>query len=110
MRMMFLVLICLPGVLAAQDWAVRDGDAALSRADLQRMTEGPPLVFYDDGTSRFSAGGSYSYSYANGGGTAFGTYEIGSDGEICIAYRNGFSRCDRYVRNGGRLVLLTEAG
>ena len=32
------------------------------------------------------------------------------DGIICIVYRNGFDRCDMYVRSGGRLVVLTEDG
>ena len=37
-------------------------------------------------------------------------FEIGEQGQICIQYRNGFGRCDTYVRNAGRLVLLTEKG
>lgn len=94
----------------AQDWAIRDGDTRLTRAQAHDLTAGRTLVFYDDGQSKFSVGGSYSYTYANGGGTAFGQFTVLDDGQICIAYNNGFSRCDLYVRNKGRLVLLTEKG
>ncbi|MCR9126317.1 MAG: hypothetical protein NXH82_09320 [Rhodobacteraceae bacterium] len=94
---------------AAQQWAFRDTDARLDRAQVRAATTGQTLVFYDDGQSRYSAGGSYSYTYA-GGATAYGRYEIRQDGTVCIAFRNGFGRCDRYVRNAGRLILLTEKG
>jgi hypothetical protein len=104
-----LALVALP-VLAA-DWALRAGDEPLDRAALDALA-GQTLTFYDDGRSMYSAGGSYSYTYsqANGGGTAFGTYRLAKDGSVCVAFRNGFSRCDLYVRNGDRLILITEAG
>ena len=88
---------------------MRQGDHRLTGDELVALTAGNTLTFYDDGQSRFSVGGSYSYSYASGA-TAFGRYEIGQDGQICVQYRNGFSRCDVYVRNSGRLVLLTARG
>lgn len=94
----------------SQDWALRAGDTQLSRAEALDLTAGRTLTFYDDGQSKFSVGGAYSYTYANNGGTAYGRFEVGDDGEVCIHYRNGFSRCDLYVRNGDRLVLLTEKG
>ncbi|WP_299048218.1 hypothetical protein [uncultured Tateyamaria sp.] len=107
-------LILLLGLLAtptfANDWAVRRGDAPLDRGAVTALIEGRTLTFFDDGQSRFSVGGAYSYTYANGGGTAFGRYEVGADGTVCIAFRNGFGRCDRYVENGGRVVMLTEKG
>ena len=93
----------------AQDWALRDGDVILDQQALSELSQGAALTFFDDGTSRFSAGGSYSYTYASGE-SAFGRFEIGEQGQICIQYRNGFGRCDTYVRNAGRLVLLTEKG
>lgn len=94
----------------AQDWALRSGDRVLGQAEVARLVEDRTLVFFDDGRSRFSSGGAYSYTYANGGGTAFGTFEVGADGTVCIAFRNGFSRCDRYVDAGGRVVMLTQKG
>ncbi|MDW3224538.1 MAG: hypothetical protein R8G34_16940 [Paracoccaceae bacterium] len=102
-------LLALPVSASAQDWALRGDDRALSHAEVVALTDGQTLVFYDDGASQFSEGGAYSYTYA-GGGTAFGVYTIGPDGTVCIAYRNGFERCDRYVQSGARIVMLTQKG
>ena len=99
----------LPTLLAAAEWAVRDSDRILSRDEVEKLTAGQTIVFFDDGRSKYSVGGSYSYTYASGD-AAYGEYEIGLDGTVCISYRNGFSRCDRYVENGDRIVLLTEKG
>ncbi|MCE8007310.1 hypothetical protein [Aestuariivita sp.] len=94
----------------AQDWNLRDSDAVLGAAEMAMIADGGSLTYYDDGVSLFSAGGAYSYTYADGGGTAFGQFRIEEGGQICIDYRNGFARCDMYVRNNGRLVLLTADG
>lgn len=106
-----LFLLLLAETAIAADWPLRDGDVPLSRADLLEL-EGRTLVFYDDGQSRYLPDGAYSYTYssANGGGTAHGTYRIAEDGSICTDFRNGFSRCDLYVRSAGRLVLINEKG
>lgn len=104
-----VIVLLAAGPALAQDWALRDGDAALTAAEIEAEIIGRTLVFYDDGQSKFSAGGAYSYTY-DGGGTAFGHFEVGENGVICIDYPNGWSRCDMYVRNGDRLVLLTEKG
>lgn len=107
-----LLLTLFPFCASAQDFALRDGDVPLDPAALAEAVTGRTLIFYDDGQSRFSAGGAYSYTYsaANGGGTQFGTFTVMGDGIICILYRNGADRCDMYVRSGGRLTVLTEEG
>lgn len=73
------------------------------------MTRNQTLIFYEGGQSRYSVGGAYSYSY-QGGGTAFGRFQIEGDGTICIAFNNGRSRCDAFVRSHGRLVMITQSG
>jgi len=112
MRYLILILICSAGPALAQEWSLRPTDTRFDAASVAAAVRGQRLVFYDDGESRFSAGGAYSYTYApqNGGGTQFGTWAAGEDGVICIAYRNGWSRCDMYVEADGRLVVLTEDG
>jgi hypothetical protein len=35
---------------------------------------------------------------------------VTGDSTVCIAYLNGFDRCDAYVENDGRLILVTRAG
>lgn len=109
MRLIFL-LFCFASPVAAQDWAVRSTDTVMDRGAVLDLIEGRTLVYFDDGQSKFSPGGAYSYTYANGGGSAFGRFDVAQDGTICIAYRNGHARCDRYVQNAGRFVMLTEAG
>ncbi|WP_300033615.1 hypothetical protein [uncultured Roseobacter sp.] len=103
------VIMVLASAATAQDWAIRDGDHPLDAREAATLTEGRTLTFYDDGRSAYSAGGAYSYTYASGQ-TAFGRYRIRADGTVCIDYRNGFARCDRYVENAGRIILLTEKG
>ena len=111
MRSVFAILAALwAGASHAQDWNIRANDQVLDAAAMAQIADGGALTYFDDGVSLFSAGGAYSYTYANNGGTAFGRFRVEPDGVICIDYRNGFSRCDKYVRNNGRLVLLTEDG
>ena len=95
---------------ASEEFPLLSGDTALTRAEVTQMTEGDDVVFFEGGMSRYSVGGAYSYTYPNGGGTAFGTFEVTPDGLICIAFRNGHSRCDRFVRSHGRVVMITQKG
>ncbi|SLN74232.1 hypothetical protein [Ruegeria meonggei] len=105
----FLILALLAaGPLWAAEWPTKPGDVPLSSVELDGLA-GRTLTFYDDGQSKFSAGGAYSFTYASGD-SAFGTYSIAEDGSVCIAYRNGFTRCDLYVRSGERLILIDEKG
>ncbi len=112
MRVPTFILALFAGSAAAQDFALRDGDERFEVPDLTAALTGRSLTFFDDGVSRFSAGGSYSYTYGvqNGGGTQFGTFSVLPGGIVCIRYRNGFDRCDMYVRSAGRIVVLTEDG
>ncbi|WP_170387190.1 hypothetical protein [Ruegeria atlantica] len=105
--------ILILGVLAASpvwaaEWRMKPGDVPLTPAELDALA-GRTLTFYDDGQSKYSAGGAYSYTYASGE-SAFGTYSIAEDGSVCIQYRNGFSRCDLYVHSGERLILIDQKG
>ena len=109
-RLIWPILALMASTATAQDWNLREADQVLDADALGLIADGGSLTYFDDGVSLFSAGGSYSYTYANNGGTAFGQFRVAGDGQICIDYRNGFSRCDMYVRNAGRLVLLTEDG
>ena len=106
-RILIPALIAASPIFAA-DWPTKSGDVPLSSDELDALA-GQTLTFYDDGQARFSAGGAYSYTYASGD-AAFGTYSIAEDGSVCIAYRNGFDRCDLYVRNGERLILIDQKG
>ena len=110
MRLILItLLLCLPVAASAQDWKLRDSDARLDSSQLADALVDQRIIFFDNGESRFSADGAYSYTYDQGG-TAHGRYTISDDSTVCIAFDNGFSRCDMYVRSGDKLVLLTEDG
>ena len=110
-RFLCALLLCTPGAPAVSDAPVaRPGDIVLDLDDLQRLTAGNTLTFYDHGQSRFSVGGAYSYTYPDSGGTAFGVFDIRDDGTVCIQFRNGRSRCDLYVRRGSLFYLITQSG
>ncbi|WP_037311204.1 hypothetical protein [Ruegeria halocynthiae] len=108
MTRFLIIALFAASPLAAAEWPTKPGDAPLTAEELDGLA-GRTLTFYDDGQSRFSAGGAYSFTYASGE-SAFGTYSIAEDGSVCIAYRNGFSRCDMYVHSGDRLILIDEKG
>lgn len=109
LKITLAALVALPFPAFAEGWPLRSGDRALTHAEVRALTEGQTLVFYDDGQSKFSAGGAYSYTYASGE-AAYGRYRVEADGTVCIEYRNGFARCDLYVESGARIVMLTEKG
>lgn len=102
-----LMVIANPAM--AQSWNDWSGDIALSNADLEDRIVGQSITFYDNGLSLYADDGSYSYTY-DGGGTAYGEYELKDDGVVCVDFANGFTRCDRFVFAGDRLVLQTEKG
>ncbi|WP_299984971.1 hypothetical protein [uncultured Ruegeria sp.] len=105
----FLIFMLLTAnSVAAAEWPTKSGDVPLTSQELDAL-EGRTLTFYDDGQSKYSAGGAYSYTYSSGD-SAFGTYSIAEDGSVCIAFRNGASRCDLYVHSGERLILIDEKG
>ena len=107
--LLFIPLLFLPLSASAQDWKLRDSDTRLDSIQLANALVDQKIVFFDNGESKFSPDGVYSYTYDQGG-TAFGRYTISDDSTVCIDFDNGFSRCDMYVRSGEKLVLLTEDG
>ena len=103
------LLFYLPQTANAQNWKLRDSDTRLEPDQLTAVLVNQRIVFFDNGESKFSPDGAYSYTYDQGD-SAYGRYTISDDSTVCIAFDNGFSRCDMYVRNGKKLVLLTEDG
>lgn len=111
MRKFALLALFLPGSALSQSLDTREGDTVISAADLDTRLRGQQLVFFDDGVSHFYHDGRYTYAYDMGeGGFAYGYFEVPEDSTVCIAFVNGFSRCDGYVENDGRLVLITRDG
>ncbi len=108
--MRYLLALLIAGPAFAQEYAVRAGDETFAAEALERRLSGRSLVFYDDGRSEYYPDGRYTYTYAGDGGTAYGYWRVTEAGEVCVDFVTGFSRCDLYVMNGGRLLLLTDKG
>lgn len=109
----FIVLLLLfASPATAQSYETRSTDILLDATVLSGIILGRDLEFFDGGISRYSPGGSYSWTYAenNGGGNWYGTHQISADGTVCIEFRTLRGRCDMFVQAGDRLVLLTENG
>ncbi len=108
MRAIYSALICLllAQSAAAQDWFMRDGDITFSATELSDRLLGQTLRFYDDGQSHYGEDESYTYTYL-GGDSAHGQFKIMADSIVCVEFANGFDRCDRFVENAGRLILVT---
>ncbi len=81
----------------------------MDQAALDTAVRGQTLTFFDGGESRFETDGKYSWTYGEGG-TWLGHYAVGEDSTICITFVTGVERCDLYVQNGERLVLITQDG
>ena len=108
--MKWVVLFALVTVpLSAQEFSLRDGDVPLSPLRIGETVVGATHTFFDGGRSFFAASGAYSYTYPDGG-VARGSYSLREGGVVCTDFNHGFSRCDRYVENAGRLILINEAG
>ncbi|MBY6068570.1 hypothetical protein KUW17_17630 [Leisingera aquaemixtae] len=112
MRWIMPLFFCLmAGGAPAGEWRLHAGDIPFAQEELEALP-GQSFRFFDGGESQYGSGGAYAYTYSaeNGGGTAWGTYRIAGDGSICVDFTNGFGRCDLYVHNGSRVILITEKG
>ncbi|MFZ5964087.1 hypothetical protein ACOXXX_14140 [Thalassococcus sp. BH17M4-6] len=110
MRALALLALLLPATAFAQEFDLRDSDQRITPEALAMRLSGHTLTFYDDGQAEFYTDGRYTYTYADNGGTAYGYWSLSDAGTVCIAFVNGFSRCDLYVRDGDRLVMLDAKG
>lgn len=91
------------------DWALKPGDVPYSAAELAERLEANVLRFYDGGRSEYGPGDRYAFVFADETRVS-GTYSIAADGSVCIDFDNGAARCDLYVRNGARELLIDAKG
>ena len=104
-----ILLTLLPFAALAQD-GLRDGDTVLDRAAMDALLTGQVVEFYDGSKSRYGTDGRYGYTYTDDGPVWAGAYTLHDDSRVCVDFHNGSTRCDRFVRNGERVVLITEDG
>lgn len=111
MKYFLLPLLALALPVAAQDYDIRSNDTQPSADDLVAYIVDRDLIYFDDGTSRYNADGSYAWTYSavNGSSVWPGLYTV-TDNIICIDFESGTARCDMFVFSGDRLTLLTDNG
>lgn len=106
------ILVLLGSPAMAQEFIPKASDRVLDQAAMAAEVIGRTHTFFDEGVSFFSVTGIYTYTYSDGR-RAYGSWvlpETGADGVICTNFDAGFSRCDMYVHDGTRLVLITQDG
>ena len=108
MRHVF-ALIALIATPAFAD-GVRNSDVRLNRAGMDTLLTGKVVTFFDGSKSSYAPDGSYGYTYTDDGPVWRGVYTLGDDSRVCVAFENGSSRCDMFVMDGDRAVLITDEG
>lgn len=106
---LLLLLSLTPSLALAQD-GLRSGDTLLNRAEMDDLLNGRIVEFYDGSKSRYQTDGRYAYTYTDDGPEWTGTYRVADDSLVCVDFDNGSARCDRFVRDGDRIVLIIENG
>lgn len=112
MKAVVCMAVLAAGAAQAQDFTPRAGDRVLDAAAMAAEVVGRTHEFFDGGVSFFSVSGIYTYTYSDGA-RAYGEWNLqdaGAGGVICTSFEAGFARCDMYVHDGTRLVLITEDG
>lgn len=110
---MFKTLTALLTLLASPtlaDAGVRASDTILDNSGLRDLLSGQVIEFFDGSKSTYQANGRYGYTYTDDGPVWAGDYVLGPGGEVCVAFDNGSSRCDTFVMDGARAVLVTNDG
>lgn len=99
-----------PGSAPKNNWNMHSADQAVGEAFLKKTLAGKRVQYKFDGstgTEQYKADGSYAYKL-NRDVYSAPDYRFYSNGVRCIGYDN--PRYDRYVVNGGKLVLINTQG
>lgn len=107
MKTAVALMLLLPGLAFAQ---VRSTDEVLDQTRLTELLSGSVIEFFDGSKSRYKANGRYGYTYTDDGPVWAGDYTIHDQSRVCVTFDNGSSRCDHFVRDGARVVLVIEDG
>lgn len=104
-----LSAIFLAGMANAQD-GLRETDTLLSGDAMSALISGQVIEFFDGSKSTYASDGGYGYTYTDDGPVWRGTYEVTGQSEVCVEFENGSSRCDLFIKDGDRTVLITADG
>ncbi len=112
MKRSFTILLfgLLCSELLAEEWKLLPGEFPLNYEQVTELTADRTLTFYDNGQSRFSPEGAYSYSYPDGDITTFGVIDVRRDGKVCVNFRRGEHKCYLLLKSRGLILMLTKEG
>lgn len=99
-----------PNNAPGHQWNIHSSDQAVGKTFLQKNLVGKRVrynVSGGTGTERYNPDGTYTYRLNNDVYDA-PTYRFYNNGVRCIAYAS--PRYDRYVVNGGKVVLINWQG
>lgn len=109
MRLALIFSLVFGSSAFAQD-SLRDSEEIIAQSQLSGLLSGHIVEFFDGSKSTFGSDGGYSYTYTDDGPIWAGRYMVEDQSRVCVDFDNGSRRCDRYVRDGERLVLITVDG
>lgn len=116
--MRFLTAALLLAGLGASGADAQDGhkrgvfptDAVYTEVALANQLSGVTVRFRDGSSAHYGRDGSFGYVHRPGTDPFTGSYRILGDGEICVTYHAGLTRCDTYVRDADGMVLVHASG
>lgn len=88
----------------------RASDTILDSEGMNDLLTGNVVTFYDGSRSTYAADGSYGYTYTDDGPVWRGEYTLDDGSRVCVVFENGEQRCDMFVMDGERVVLITRDG
>jgi hypothetical protein len=103
------ILIALAAAPALAD-GHRTSDVILDKTGMSALLSGKVVTFFDGSRSTYARDGSYGYTYTDDGPVWRGQYTLDQESRVCVIFENGESRCDMFVMDGERAVLITRDG
>ena len=96
-------------VAVAQD-GVRATDRVYAVDELLELLSDHAVEFFDGSVSRYRGDGAYSYKYTEADRPWLGIWTVPEPGRICVDFDNGSARCDMFIDDGARMVLVIADG
>ncbi|MBT8458319.1 MAG: hypothetical protein HKP37_01345 [Boseongicola sp.] len=106
--LVFPLLVAANSTLA-QD-GLRESDMKLDMAALTALLSGQVVEFFDGSKSSYLNDSRYEYTYTDDGPIWAGAYRMEDNSAVCVDFDNGSARCDFFVKDGARVILITSDG
>ena len=109
MRNILFFMLCLAGPAMAQQ-GVRASDERYGQTELTGLLSDHAVEFFDGSVSRYRGDGIYSYKYTEADRPWLGAWQVTAQGQVCVTFDNGSNRCDTFVSDGSRMVMIIADG